>query len=288
MKKFLLVIAMHFSVFVSAQSPVTQPAGNAATSPSSGCLACAGSTWNNELNVTVLDGNPADISLMQHGFCFQSTCFTSRYLTADQFGFSIPVTATMVGIEVNITRKATDSTAIKDSVVQLMQSGAPAGTVKKSSAYWDTSYTTVTYGSPTDLWGITSAFWTPTAINSSSMGVNLKIFNALSVASQNVYVDYISMTVYFSNTTGIIESQTASTKGFFVSQEQNFLTFSFPGMQDEPGTIKLYNAQGQLVFSETTNAQTLKTETRNLIPGIYFAQYSTHAKQVCKKVLISN
>ena len=294
MKNFLLFLSAASSIFMHAQTSVTQPAGNAATSPSSACLSCPGSTWNNELNVTALDGNPADIGLMQKGFCFQSTCFASRYLMADQFGFAIPSTATVVGVEVNITRKATDTSAIKDSVVQLITSGAPAGVAKKSTAYWDTSYMTITYGGPADLWGSTSAFWTPAAINSSTTGVNLKIFNDLAVASQSVYVDFISMTVYFTNTTGIIESQVSTANSFFVSMTENTLQFSF--LSDKASDInlfKLYDCEGKLVFEAdagkvSIGRQLYNAHVQNLNPGIYFAHYYNGVKQMGKKVLLIN
>lgn len=289
MKKLLLLLCIQ-TLFTQAQ--VTQPAGNGVTSPSNACMACAGSGWNNEMNITALDGSGADVSLMQNGFCFQSTCFASRYLEATQFGFSIPGTATVVGIEVNITRKATDTSAIKDSIVQLITNAAPAGVVKKATAFWDTSYTTTTYGSPTDLWGSTSAFWTPTAINATTTGVHLKILNQLATASNSVYVDYVSMTVYFTNTTGIIESQTSVPAKFYVSEQENNLSFSFYADGNAQSEIKLFDVSGKLVFcsGKETLPQGRHEEsfnTNGLAPGIYIANYTQGTKQVYKKIILT-
>ena len=288
MKIFLLFILLAFTGLTNAQTSVTQPAGNGATSPSNACMACPGSGWNNEMNIVAQDGVPADVGLMQNGFCFQSTCFTSRYLLATQFGFSVPGTATMLGIEINITRKATDTTAIRDSIVQLITGGAPAGIVKKDAAYWDTSYTTITYGGPTDLWGSTSGFWTPAAINSSTTGVNLKILNTLATQSNSVYVDFISMTVYFSNSTGIIESQTKSPEMFFVTQSENQLSLLFqPAGAEQARELKIYDEQGQLVYSkDVTGLLSEKVEISNLKAGIYWVRVNLNDGGDSKKIMV--
>src|ERR1041385_850093 len=126
MKKSLCLLFVGIPMLVSAQS-LTQSPGTAATIPSPACLSCAGSIWNNETNVSAADGLPADIDLMQNPTCFQSTCFYSRTLASSNFGFSIPGTATILGIQVDILRKAPAINTVVDTIVQLRKGGVTTG-----------------------------------------------------------------------------------------------------------------------------------------------------------------
>lgn len=125
------------------------------------------------------------------------TIRVSDYLRADQFAFSIPSMATIDGIICSVERKASAASSIRDYAVQMLKNGTiPAGSndKKDTSVYWSTTEGTVSYGSPTDLWG---ASWTPTDINSSTTGFAIRCDYIPAYSTATASVDYMSMTVYY-------------------------------------------------------------------------------------------
>ena len=210
---FSLLFFVPFGVF--AQSPVTANPGSAATLPSSACLSCAGATWSNETNVLAADGAGADVGLMQNGFCFQSSCYASRYMEASVFGFNIPLTATIDSIHVDVTRKGLTAQGLHDSIVQLEPDPltGPVGTnMADPATVWPAAYATKTYGQPGDpLWGYA---WTPAMINNAQFGVLVKVSNG-DASQQTAYIDHIAVTIHYSTSTGIF-SATSSPGNFQV------------------------------------------------------------------------
>lgn len=97
------------------------------------------------------------------------TTFT-HYLTGSNLIDEVPVGATIDGIEVSIERResASDVAAWADSAVYVIKGGTIQTTENKAVA---TAYTTtdaaVTYGGPTDLWGVT---WTAAQVNAADFG----------------------------------------------------------------------------------------------------------------------
>lgn len=96
-----------------------------------------------------------------------------NYLDNTQFGFSIPSTATIKGIEVKLNRHASQNTAtryIVDHTIQLIVGGTAQGNNKAdTTTHWlTTEYTTITYGSSTDTWGLSLS---PSDINGLNFGV---------------------------------------------------------------------------------------------------------------------
>jgi hypothetical protein len=93
------------------------------------------------------------------------------------FGFSIPPSATITGVEVEIIRKQTGSPigALVDDVVTLMTASAGIGIPigdNKADIFrsWEDFEETVIYGGASDLWGATL---TPSLVNSAGFGVGL-------------------------------------------------------------------------------------------------------------------
>ncbi len=208
MKKYLFSFILSGIVFVQisiAQTLVTMPPGTVVTSPSNACLSCPGSGWNNEMNAAILDGVPANVNLMQNAFCFQSTCYYSRSLVSSQFGFSIPGSSTILGIEVNITREGPSINTVKDTVVMLLMNGITSSSNYRSALSWPATYSNQVYGGSSDLWGLT---WTPADINNPLTAVRLGVYNLSASSVSGVNVDFVSMTVYYANPLGIVESQT--------------------------------------------------------------------------------
>jgi hypothetical protein len=94
----------------------------------------------------------------------------SHYLKVTNFGFSIPSGAKIKGIVVEVDRYAESGDKVDDNSIKLVKGGAISGDDKASASLWPSSDTDTyqSYGSSTDLWGLT---WSPDDINSSGFGV---------------------------------------------------------------------------------------------------------------------
>lgn len=125
----------------------------------------------------------------------------THYVECSSFGFSIPSSAIIIGVELINERSATVDggifgDAFVDGNVKLSKAGTMSGSSQGSGTdTWETTDTLKTYGSPTSLWGTTL---TPSDINNSGFGAGVQ---ALSTASTNASVtariDTMTITVYF-------------------------------------------------------------------------------------------
>lgn len=135
-------------------------AGHTGTNPTFGTLA----------NVNASDNTYLTIS---HG----SGSNTSDYLHFTNFDMSgIPSGALIVGVEVTIERKAGTANRLKDEVIQLVIGNTHQGTSLPDSAFWPLVESTITYGGPTTLWGLTPTY-TDVVTNQASFGVAVKTTN---------------------------------------------------------------------------------------------------------------
>jgi hypothetical protein len=157
-----------------------------------------GKPWSNPTNVFVADNINSNTVLNVNPTCTGTTCFSTTGLAATGFGFSIPGTAVVSGIVVEIKRGAAGAipNQVYDSSVMILQYAVPVGIDHASATAWTTAGTTYnTYGSSTDLWGST---WTPADINDVNFGVLLMARNTNHSISPQVNVDHIRITVYYS------------------------------------------------------------------------------------------
>ncbi len=134
---------------------------------------------NNALDGT---GTPCNVTLGFFG--------TSQYLcgTTTLLSSPIPSGATINGIEVKFTKRC-DSGNISDNQVAIIKTrnlitGTGAGS-------WPTSFTTVTYGGPSDLWGQT---WVDTEFIGPDFGAAIA---CLSGSSDTAYVSTLEIVVYY-------------------------------------------------------------------------------------------
>ncbi len=157
-----------------------------ATTTQSTRPAGAAAGWTSSSNVYASDNNKASYAI---GGSAQSA-----NLDVTGFGFSVPSTATVVGIAVRVERRAS-GTSVDDEDIYLLRAGAAAGTDHASSTDWTTSSSdeSRTYGGSSDTWGTT---WTPADVNASNFGLRLKADNDSS-SSRTAYVDYVAITVYY-------------------------------------------------------------------------------------------
>lgn len=122
-----------------------------------------------------------------------------NYLKATLFGAVIPTGATIDGIVVTVSRKASANSAdanICDEEVKIIKADGSIGSTNKAdvSTKWPTTAADVSYGSSTDLWGET---WTPADINDADFGVAFKVHNTGGVSSATAYVQTVRITVYY-------------------------------------------------------------------------------------------
>jgi polyhydroxyalkanoate synthesis regulator phasin len=112
--------------------------------------------------------------------------------------FNIPSTAKIKGIELKITRNS-NNTNIVDSIIQLAKfvdgsTFSGTSTNKSAASAWGTSTNTVTFGGPTDLWGLT---WTPAEINDPNFGWRIRPTNLNIFTAYIARVDAVEILVYF-------------------------------------------------------------------------------------------
>ena len=148
--------------------------------------------WSNPGNALVSDNARATVSLSAGGS-------SSEDLTATGFGFSIPSTATVVGVEVAVERRRTGGNT-EDTSVRLVTASGPVGADKADTGTnWPTTDTVKTYGGAADAW---SAGLTPADVNGSGFGVRLSAENDGLLSSSTAEVDDVRVTVYYTVPTG--------------------------------------------------------------------------------------
>lgn len=116
---------------------------------------------------------------------------TSQYLKATGFNFTIPLDATITGITVEVERSSTALSALSDSSVRLVNGGTVSGDNKAAGGTWPTVDTYQSYGSSTDLWGLTL---TPADVNASNFGV---VFSAAAALAATLQIDHVRLTVHY-------------------------------------------------------------------------------------------
>jgi len=146
--------------------------------------------WLNPGNITTAGSPYAEVTLYH-------LHLVSNYLQGTNYGFAIPSDATITGIEVLINRMA--NTGVLDNEVRLVKAGTPAGDNKANGVLWPATLESVTYGSPSDLWGTT---WTPADINSVDFGAAISALRTNNGNnSRSAVVDTMQITVSFEYTT---------------------------------------------------------------------------------------
>lgn len=155
--------------------------------------ATAGVAWNHTSDVFASDNAYASAAITGQG---------TKALLITDFGFSVPSTATVLGIQVEIERynETAAMGVVEDSDVVLYRGGSIIGDDKADSGVaWPLTDpdTYKVYGGPTDLWGAT---WTPAQINGSDFGVWLTAIETAFDAAE-ARIDHVRITVTYSDAT---------------------------------------------------------------------------------------
>jgi hypothetical protein len=158
----------------------TLPGSGTATSPSGG-----GASWTNPGNITADDNTDATLG---------SGAGTSGSLIASQFGFSISASA-INGIEVTIGAKYTGPSS-QNLVAQLRNASGTLVGSSKTVLIDQTSETTFTYGSSSDVWGTSL---TQTDINDVDFGVEFLVNGIVTYA---LAVDWVKIDVTYTSSGG--------------------------------------------------------------------------------------
>ena len=210
----IVVASTSLSVLLHANKAYASSVGpsspTAAVSVSNG-----GSTgWTSPTNVEASDGNYASVSLGAK---------TNSYdLEATGYGFSVPSTATINGVYVQVQEYAPTSTKsqIEDYTVSLLVGGTITGSNLATATAWPSTDTSNYYGSSTNLWGTTLS---PSQVNASNFGVAVAAQNVKTAgpgATLSAYVDYISVTVYYT----VPYSTNQTSNQFYQNQTGSYAT----------------------------------------------------------------
>lgn len=127
--------------------------------------------------------------------------FILPYLRASNFGFNVPSTATVVGIEVQIVWGFSSGTTYTEDEIRLAW-GASAVNLSTTNnadlaAIPTTVDTTELKGSPTDLWGELASTLTPTVLNSSDFGWVIKLGRLLGTSNRIAHIDCMRARIYY-------------------------------------------------------------------------------------------
>jgi hypothetical protein len=193
MKKlyFYIQFILLFNITVLYSQPLTSTANPTVFSVET----TTGLSWSNEININSSDDQRAR-SGMWIGLIFT---INTDVLNTGGYGFSIPPSAIITGIEVKLEKRAQGigiGSSIRDNTLQLLKTSGPVGNTKANPAAWPASDITEIYGGPADLWGTT---WEPSEINSPGFGC---AFSAkLSAGTPGVFMeaelDEAQITVYY-------------------------------------------------------------------------------------------
>ncbi len=97
----------------------------------------------------------------------------SDVLRGYAYGFALPTGATVEGIQIDFEIQSSSTSVITQNVqAQIYKSGLPVGSVPGTPVPSSAIFQTVTFGSPTDLWGTT---WTASEINDLTFGLGLQV-----------------------------------------------------------------------------------------------------------------
>ena len=117
----------------------------------------------------------------------------SQWLVTSGHGFTVPIDARVTGIEVSVRRRS-ESARIADNGARLVVGGTVLATPDRAIAgAWSSTFSAVTYGGATDLWGRT---WTPAEINAAGFGFALAVQHTGS-GPDAAHVDHVTITVHW-------------------------------------------------------------------------------------------
>ena len=217
-----------------------------------------GNPWTSPNLITAADGQYATMQI--------PAVQSSNYLLATNCGFTVPTNSTINGIFVEVLRRnGSIQNNLLDASIKIIHAGTISGTEHASATLWPGTATYASYGSSTDLWGVS---WAYSDINASNFGVAIRAKNITTSggADRLAEVDFVRITVYYTPPNGAPTSATATLGAGVVS-----------------GNTLLIAAQGNISSVSVTNGNTptlLATAGGLKVYAVYGANAGTTAATV--------
>ena len=232
--------------------------------------------WSQPQNAQSSDNSYASVGLSPLGPY-------SNYLKATGFSFSIPTTASICGIEVNVERSFSGVIPVHDYEIKVVKNDTVTGFNYASTLSWDTTDLVVTYGSNSDLWGTT---WTPAEINNSSFGAAVSASKGGPLSS-TALVDQITIKVFYDNSTGIVDNTAGNDAiSIFPNPATNHLTIAL-GSNTKKVEVTIADITGKIIYSTTVSeTQKIEVNTQDFAKGIYVVQIQSADFIATKKLVI--
>jgi hypothetical protein len=268
----IIALILLFPSISFSQTNQPNPPGTVENQPYSYCVTCFGSKWVNTDAVASLDNQFSSAVLVPYLNCYQDQCYWSRYLDCHNFGFTIPATAIIRGIQMDMTGFCDMNSSVKDYEVYLRRNNLPTGTNMASPEFWSTDNKTTSYGGSSELWGLT---WNALNIDSAEFGVFIKVKN-YATHNSTINIDKIKITVTYELTTGIYEqSSSINPLRVYNNVSNQELEVSFEMQKENKNAeLNLYDIQGKKCFSGLMSGSPgiiskEKINTSQLKSGIY-------------------
>jgi hypothetical protein len=254
-----LMCLMAFKTFSQSQSMNTASVAN--------CL-CTGDLW--------------DISIPYQPKVTFSAPGHSHRLMFTNYGFTIPSTATITGVQVNFSYTSNASNAtLRDTTVMLLVGTYLAGYTQALSTPNYIGNSAVSIGGPLDTWG---TYLGPNDVNDSGFGFNFKLISQLGGVNF-AFVNGATITVFYILTNGIKESQSmmAQTK-IYASGKQVTLTSDL----QEPAEVTIYSMTGTKLTTFKLNPNsTGQLDISDYSPGIYIYTIKSKSDERSGKLIIN-
>jgi hypothetical protein len=186
----------------------------------------SGSAFNTDNSGSYSFSNPQNVGLSDNNRTSASAIITllsgnTDALLVSDFQFSIPATASICGIKVEIEKNASISTllaTVSDHRVRLIKAGNAIGNNKAMAGAWSSAETYETYGGNSDLWGTT---WSPADINDPGFGLSFSAtISGIIGLLPSARVNHVQITVYYAS---IVLSQTLQSFHADYDQNENIL-----------------------------------------------------------------
>ncbi len=261
MKYFLFLLFFTFHLFAKAQF------NQSANTNSVSLCSCIGEVWN-----TSTPYKP-HVSFSAPG--------PSKRIMFTGYGFTIPLTATVTGIEASFTYSSvnTGTNTLRDTLVNLLYNGIVVGNSQASVTPSYVNTGSVLAGSSSDTWGW---FWNPSDINSPGFGLNFKVIST--TAGAEFYFTYgASLRVYYDLPNGIKESQVQRSKNKLWVTEKKISIVT-----EQDADVSIYSIIGaNLLNCKTKAGYALEESTHNYPPGIYVFKIKTPEGEQSGKFILN-
>lgn len=255
----LLVIAL----FLPSKAQFNQSANTNSVS----LCSCVGEVWN--------------ISTPYKPYVTFPAAGPSKRIMFTGYGFNIPLTATVTGIEASFTYSTVNTTTntLRDTLVNLLYNGTVVGNSQASVTPAFANTGSVLVGSSNDTWGW---FWNPTDINAQGFGLNFKVIS--NAAGAEFHFTYgASIRVYYDLPNGIKESQKQNAMHkILVDQKQLLL------VTEQNAEISIYSILGNKLVSMRTEGGASKELNLSAYPtGLYVYSIKTQFGEQSGKFILN-